>query len=211
MSALSVATGLAMVVGGSALATQRPATRRVSAVEVTGRIAALGVTKITVGKTSCSLRTTKIAEAAQAFAPGENVTVVCVEGALRSIVLTPVTGGTAHSDLIVAALPAAQKLGTSSSGNGGRKIIWTTGSTSSYAVTGTINVSGTVTGVGPGSVTVDGQTCSVLPLNAGPNVADALSTTFQSVQIGDQAQMTCTTFSNGTSSGSISFSQNSGA
>lgn len=69
----------------------------------------------------------------------------------------------------------------------------------SLTPTGRINANGKVTGVDPLGITVGGDTCPLAPLVFRTRVLKHL-------QVGDEARMTCTTFSDGQSSGSIRLS-----
>lgn len=218
ISALVVVLGLAVMAAGSALATQRPMIRSLrvsSAAKVTGTIRALGSAEITVGRTTCSMRSSKVAELAGGFAVGENVTIDCVNSSLHSIILAPETSGPTHPDWIVASVKGAGLAsqpsggggagGGSSCGAGGdNTITWTSGTTGSRSVAGTICASGTVTAVSPGGITVGDQTCPFLLSSSNP--LDPSPGFLRNVQVGQQAVMSCTTFSNGQSNGSISLS-----
>jgi hypothetical protein len=166
----------------------------------------LGLTQITVGRTTCAMRGSKIADLAGGFAVGENVTVDCVDGSLRSIVLARDTSGPSHSDSIVGTVkgesaplqPSGAGDAAPACGVGKNILTWTSGTTGSRSVTGTICVNGTVTAVSPDGITVGDQTCPFVngtnPLSR-PGSGD--------VQVGEQAIMGCTVFSNGQSTGTI--------
>ncbi len=216
MGAVGLVLGLAVATAGSALATQMPTKQWLhvsSTVKITGTVRALGLTQITVGRTSCSLHGSKIADLAGGFAVGENVTVGCVDGSLHSIVLTPLTSGPSHPDLIVSSPslhPSGQvtitPIGVPSGcgvGGGVGGLTWTSGTTGSRSVTGTVCVTGPITALGPSGISIGDQTCG-FPALANPLAPSALLT---DLEVGDQAVMGCTNFSNGQSEGSISVSQ----
>lgn len=219
VGSVTLVLGLAVLTAGSALAAHAPTMqwlRVKSSVKITGTVRALGLTQITVGRTRCSLRSPKITNLASTFAVGENVTVGCVDGSLRSIVLAPITSGQTHPDLIVSspvlhssapvtAAPAAGVPSGCSVGGGIGFLTWTSGTTGSRSVTGTVCVTGTITAVGPTGISIGDQTCG-FPALANPLASSSL---LKNLQVGEQAVMGCTNFSNGQSEGSISVLQTS--
>lgn len=177
-------------------------TGTVSAVsgELTGIRNYPAVGTISVGGTICSLNGWKAAaHLSELPSVGTNVTLVCQGYRVSSIT------------------PAASSPGASAR-SAQQKIWWSSGTTGSHATTGTIHISGTVAAIGPTGITVRNATCPVGEvIDPGTTITTGMPTfgqavvvvqAFRALQVGDQARMTCTTFSDGHSNGSISFIAN---
>jgi hypothetical protein len=198
--ALIGVVGFAAASAAFAMGADRPPMRE-SLIQTTGRIRSLDLSQITVGRTSCSLASSRTVEMAQGFAVGENVTIGCVANALRSISLQPVTAGPSHSDTLVFSVPSPERSSSTAPGSLGRGVVsfgWISHTTEQVSVTGTVNVTGPITALASTGVTVGDQTCGFLVSGnePPPPIIDSL-------QVGEVVQMSCTTYSNGQSSGQI--------
>ena len=80
-----------------------------------------------------------------------------------------------------------------------------------------MHINGAVAAIGPTGITVRGVTCPVGEVLEPETIAVGKLTfgqaavvlpVFKALQVGDQARMTCTTFADGHSNGSISFVAN---
>jgi hypothetical protein len=172
--------------------------------EVSGELTGIrnypAVGTIGVDRTVCSLNGWKGAvHLSELPRVGTNVTLVCQGYSVSSIT------------------PAAQPPDASAR-SPQQKIWWSSGTTGSHAKTGTIHISGTVAAIGSTGITVRGATCPVgevldpgsLSTTGVPMFGQAVVVlqAFRALQVGDQARMSCTAFSDGHSNGSISFIAN---
>jgi hypothetical protein len=172
LAALVMGVGLMV---GPAAAAHRPFTRPLLLQTTTGRISALGLSQVTVGRMTCSL-TAKTAALAGTFAVGENVSIGCLGKALNTMKLRPVTSGHALPPITITVPPS---LPASKSSVGTPPVVTSSASTQ-----------GAITALTPSSITIGDLTC---PFNA-PTAQ---------LQVGQVIQMSCKTYADGTRVGSI--------
>ena len=183
---------------------------------VTGRLKALDMTKVTVGRTTCALRTKSAAARAGVFAVGERVTIACARGTLKTIVLAPVASGPGHS------LPGVHASVTVPTPNDAKPTLaWSGGvlataapSTGSSSSSNAYAATGAVSALDATGLTVSGLTCPFYGANLTPEQqtlarleADKPNGVYQRllamhVAAGVTVAMSCT-FSDGSSSGRV--------
>jgi hypothetical protein len=159
-----VAASLAMLAGPADAAKKRPVTIET----VTGRVAAVDMTHVVVGRMNCLLGPKTVAKA-NTFAVGENVTIRCIGTKLAAIVFTPVTDG--H------ALPPIHIAGSATKP--------TPSSLPAPAVVSSVNVHGAITALTPYSASIGDATC------------DLGSTLVAQLWVGEVIGMGCKTFADG--------------
>jgi hypothetical protein len=204
-----------LVATGSALGARRPPTAVLHQI-ATGMVTSLDLSHITVGKTTCKLGTTRIGSEAGTFAVGEHVTIACVRGALQTIALAPVTGGPSHAVSYSDSLPwaltpaakaqvqaAAQARGQTYEGS----LSWGSISEAPTTVTASWSIVGPVTVLDPTEIGVDNAVCPLpfanVPAAAGLT-AQLYANLSKGLKLGDVISLSCTTTSDGGSTGSIS-------
>ena len=154
---------------------------------VTGEIQKLGPTKIAIGRLSCSIPPT-LALSAGRFVIGDPVKMTCLAGKLDAIKYSPELA-TAQSN--GPASPAAATVPTPKPSGGVNsfsatfgQIVLSTGAVTT-STTGPLNsASGSVDALDPTSITVNGLTCSIPPLQAS-------FAPFSARAAGWQATLTC--------------------
>ena len=172
LAALVVAVGLMV---GPAAAAHRSSARPLLLQTTTGRITALNLSKITVGRMTCSL-TVKTAALAGTFAVGENVSIGCLGKALKTMKLAPVTSGHALPPITITApssLPVSRVSVATPS-----------------VVTSSASAQGAITALTPTSISIGDVTCPFHPPAA-------------QFQMGQVIQMSCKTYADGLTLGSI--------
>lgn len=172
LAALVMAVGLMV---GPAAAAHRSSVRPLLLQTTTGRITALDLSQVTVGRMTCSL-TVKTAVQAGTFAVGENVSIGCLGKALKTIKLAPITNGHA---LLPISITVPSSLSASNSSAAKPSV-----------VTSSASAQGAITALTPTSITIGDVTCPFHPPTA-------------QFQVGQVIQMNCKTYADGISVGSI--------
>ena len=160
---------------GPAAAAHRSSIRPLLVQTTTGRIHTLDFSHVTVGRMTCSL-TVKTAALARTFALGENVSIGCLGKALKTMKLAPVTSGHALPPITITA-PATLPSPKSSTAT-------------PSVVTSSASAQGAITALTPTSITIGDVTCPFHPPAA-------------QFQVGQVIQMSCKTYADGFSVGSI--------
>jgi hypothetical protein len=204
---------VAVLVAGALLPAAAQATRppsKLTATTVTGRVTGLGMTQIAVSKTSCSLRG-KTAALAAMFAVGENVTIACVNGALKTIKLAPPAGPSHTVSVIRSTSTVIPKAATP--GSSGISIAWSSGAIFENGTVGdasapvTVSASGAVSAFDASSITVAGVACPFrgveLPSLLASDSFIYTSLVQHNLQIGSSAKISCT-YTDTSSQGSVS-------
>lgn len=178
------AASLLLLSAEPAVAASHPSTVHLTA---TGTITGLDLSRITVAGTTCSYGGRRLSETVQGFAIGENVRIGCVGASLRSIALVPVVVGRPHPDAIVVTVPTASQ-------SPGPPSLTVANTASTSGTIGNIaTVAGTQTSPALVEITINGETCSL------PNTSGDV----QWVQVGYSASMSCTSYTNGHSTGQL--------
>lgn len=164
------AASLAMLAGPADAGKKHP----VMIETATGRVTAVDMTHVVVGRMHCLLGPKTVARA-NTFAAGENVTVRCIGTKLASIVFTPETGGHALPSVNIAGPATTSPHSTAPA----------------PAVVSSVNVNGAITALTPYSVSIGDATCD-------------LNTASLQLSIGQLIGMSCKTFADGSSLESIS-------
>jgi hypothetical protein len=169
---------------------------RPAATKTIGIVHALDLSQIKVGGTLCKLTTTKSETLAQNFAVGENVAIVCAGGALRTIAIAPLKGPSHSVTVLKSSGPTPPVGGASppSTDSGVGSLKWSFLSTGTSTITGSVNVTGPIVSISAGPVT---------NITVGDGTCSLVSPPSLQLQVGVVIQMSCTTYSNGLSSGEI--------
>jgi hypothetical protein len=210
-----VRTGAALLVAAVGLlslgSTAAPAAPKPSMAQeaATGTVTALDLGHVAVGKLSCLLGSGRIDSEAQEFAVGERVTIDCQRGLLRAIALAPVTGPRRSGTYVdvppsgAAALPStlgATGAVAGSTPNGFGNVITVNWNFVVFgpqpSITGSFSLTSTIDALGQNAITVGDDTCPF-----GSATGTLLG---ERLQLGETVTISCTLFSNGGSSGSLS-------
>jgi hypothetical protein len=163
---LIVLVGIASAVAGSATAASRPAPAPTLALSATGTVHALDLSRITVGRTTCSFTNRGIASLAGTFAVGESVSISCVRGVLQTIKLASITNGHAKPP-VSASVASAASVATSEAAS----------------MTNSQSAHGPIVAITATSITVGDVSCPF-------NVANVH---FPQVQVGEVVSISCGT------------------
>jgi hypothetical protein len=184
-------------------------------IAVVGRVSSLDLQRITVQRTTCSV-SGRVAAVAGGFAVGENVAIGCAHGALQTIRLVPLEGGSSHP---VPYLHVTTKLAPPTGSGAKASLVWSSGTitssnsgTVSSSAPVTVTISGPITSLTTDAIAVAGTTClfyaSDPRFQASTSVlsGSAYSTynylTREGVAVGDSADLSCT-YSGTSSSGKL--------
>lgn len=174
-AALVVGVGALAAIAAPAGASKKPALPTVLEA-TTGRITALDMSHVAVGRVDCRI-TSKTAALAGNFAVGENVVVRCLGKTLETIKLAPLTGGHAGQPIrITGQAPAS------------------TPTRSTDPIVSSESIHGAVTSVTATSVTIGEVTCPI----------DATMQVTAQLRIGEVIGMSCTTYASGDRDSQIS-------
>jgi hypothetical protein len=181
----------------------------------TGRVTRLDLTHITVDRLTCQL-SGKSAALAGDFAVGENVSIGCARGVLRTIALAPVLTGSGRAlppIHILTTFPAHSAPTTKASTSWSGGIIALGGTTPASTPT-SVDQTGPITSLDPTQISVNGVSCPFYAADLGTtsqSLAQRLaaapfgvyqSLTNANVSLGDTATITCT-YTDSSSKGQI--------
>jgi hypothetical protein len=147
-----------------------------------------------------------VAALAGGFAVGENVAIGCAHGALQTIKLVPLEGGSSHQ---VPYVHVTTKLVPRTGSSGKASLIWSSGTvilgnggTADSSPPTTVKISGPITSLTTDAIAVAGTTCSfyasdpriqaVTTVLSGSVYSLYSYLTQQGVEVGDSADLSCT-------------------
>ena len=208
---------LTLLAGGLSAAAQssaapsKPVPQTTVLTTTTGRITYLGLSRLSVGRTTCSL-TSKSAALAQSFDVGENVTVSCLRNRLQTIKLAPITSGSTHSVTFTKS-SGAPTTGAPTTTTGPHNLLslsYTIGNVtlggtantvanSGGQVASTASATGPITAISSTAISVGDATCQ---FGTGGGNSQFLHQ-FPQLQVGVVAQISCTMYANGAGAGRI--------
>jgi hypothetical protein len=161
-------------------------------VSVTGEIAKLGMTKIAIGRTACTIPA-KLQTRAGRFVISDPVKMMCLNGRLATIKYSPEIALAQTSTHVsqTSATPAPSSTGTTTPWTGGApwKVSWSFGtivlSRSSQPALATASATGTIAAFSADGITVDSLSCSVSAMAY--NMLGSLA------HVGDKVSIACRT------------------
>ena len=200
LATVFVGVGISAAIAVSSFAA--PSSRSPVFIGATGTISHLDLSLITVDRTTCTIDT-KAAAVAGEFAVGENVSINCLGGALRSMKLAPITSGPAHTvpflrSSIAISKPSGPTTKASISWSGGTITLGGPATSTSGPVS--VSASGPIVSLDATQITVGNGMCYFYGSNLSPSqqaLAQSPSSLYSyltraNVQVGDTASLSCT-------------------
>jgi len=171
----------------------------------TGEVTRLGRTQISVGRLTCHTPATGLLLPGQ-FTLGDRVTIGCLGGFLRSIRLRlgaqgAATNGSGGATVIQGANGTSSNVSSSATGGNSSAVSISSSSSSTGGtsqVTTSVAAEGPVTAISSSSISIGAATCPFDPASYPPQSAVA------QLQVGDVAEIKCTTDSDGSPSSQVS-------